>query len=144
MTALRTTPLDINWPNWMLNRSPMWSDLYNDFMTDTSIRVEEFRDGDRYVIRAEVPGVDPDKDIEVTINDSILRIAIVRTKEDHSEGRRGWRSEFSYGSFTRTISLPSAAAMKDVEATYEHGVLEVRVPLNGKSDTEHRIAISHK
>jgi HSP20 family protein len=128
----------------MLNRSPMWSDLYNDLITDTSIRVEEFQDGDRYVIRAEVPGVDPDRDIDVTINDSILRIAIIRKREERSEDRRGWRSEFSYGSFTRTVSLPSAAAMKDVEATYEHGVLEVRVPLNGKDVKEHRVPISRK
>ena len=144
MTTLRTAPLDIHWPNWMLNRTPMWSDLYNDLMTDTSIRVEEFQDGDKYVIRAEVPGVNPDKDIDVTINDSILRIAIVRKREERSEDRRGWRSEFSYGSFTRTVSLPSAAAMKDVEATYDNGVLEVRVPLNGKDVKEHRVPISRK
>jgi HSP20 family protein len=122
----------------------MWSDLYNDLMTDTSIRVEEYQDHDRYVIRAEVPGVDPDNDIEVTINDSILRIGISRKRHEHSESQRGWRSEFSYGSFTRTISLPSAAAMKDIEATYENGVLEVRVPLNGKEVKEHRVPITRK
>ena len=144
MTLIRTTPLDIHWPNWMLNRSPMWSDLYNDLMTDTSIRVEEYRDGDHYVIRAEVPGVDPDKDIEITINDSILRIGITRQREERTENRQGWRSEFSYGSFNRTISLPSVAARNDVKATYEHGVLEVRVPLNGKDVKEHRVPIARK
>jgi HSP20 family protein len=144
MTMLRGAPLDIRWPNWMLNRSPVWSDLYNDLMTDSSIRVEEFQEGDHYVIRAEVPGVDPDKDIDVTINDSILRIAIVRKREERSEDHRGWRSEFSYGSFTRTIALPSAADMEDVVATYDNGVLDVRVPLNGKGAKEHRIAITHK
>lgn len=142
MTHLRTSPLDIRWPNWMLNRAPVWSDLYNDLLTDTSIRVEEFHDDDRYVIRAEVPGVDPDRDIDVTVNDSILRIGITRRREDRSEDRHGWRSEFSYGSFTRTIALPSAAAMKDVEATYSNGVLEVRVPLNGKDVQEHRVPIA--
>jgi HSP20 family protein len=122
----------------------MWSDLYNDFITDTSIRVEEFQDHDHYVIRAEVPGVDPDKDIDVTVNGSILRLSITRRRQESSEDRHGWRSEFSYGSFARTVSLPSAAAMKDIHATYANGVLEVRVPLNGKEGKEHRVTIERK
>lgn len=144
MAVLRTSPVDIHWPNWMMNRSPMWSDLYNDFITDTSIRVEEYQDHDHYVIRAEVPGVDPDKDIDVTVNGSILRLSITRRRQERSEDRHGWRSEFSYGSFARTVSLPSAAAMKDIHATYANGVLEVRVPLNGKEGKEHRVTIERK
>mgnify|MGYP003574612865 CR=1 FL=1 len=70
---------------------------------------------DKFVIRADVPGVDP-KDIEVTL-------------ESQSEGEEGYRRvERAYGSFYRRFSLPDTADADGVSAASNHGVLEVVIP----------------
>ncbi|BCW81779.1 Hsp20/alpha crystallin family protein [Arthrobacter sp. NicSoilC5] len=93
------------------------------------IRVDEYVDGKTLVVRAEMPGVDPDKDIEVTMDEGYLRIRAERQeKEEHKEKGR-YRSEFRYGSFSRNIPLPDGVKEEDIKATYTNGVLEVRAPL---------------
>ncbi|MCP8999416.1 Hsp20/alpha crystallin family protein [Pseudarthrobacter sp. RMG13] len=93
------------------------------------IRVEEFVDGKTLVVRAEMPGVDPDKDVEVTMDDGFLRIRAERQeKEEHKDNGR-YRSEFRYGSFSRNIPLPDGVKEEDIKASYTNGVLEVRAPL---------------
>lgn len=93
------------------------------------IRVEEYVDGKTLVVRAEMPGVDPDNDIEVTMDEGYLRIRAERQeKEEHKEKGR-YRSEFRYGSFSRNIPLPDGVKEEDIKATYTNGVLEVRAPL---------------
>ncbi|ACL39683.1 heat shock protein Hsp20 [Pseudarthrobacter chlorophenolicus A6] len=102
------------------------------FATDSGpapIRVEEFVDGKNLVIRAEMPGVDPDNDIEVTMEDGALKIHAERQeKEEHKDNGR-YRSEFHYGSFSRSIPLPEGVKEEDVKASYTNGVLEVRAPM---------------
>jgi HSP20 family molecular chaperone IbpA len=87
--------------------------------------VEDFvRDG-KYVIRAELPGIDPDKDLEVTIANGILTINAER-REEFTDSRR---SEFHYGTFSRSVTLPAAADEKHIEAIYGRGILEVTIKL---------------
>lgn len=94
-----------------------------------SIRVEEFVDGKNLVVRAEMPGLDPEKDIEVSIENGVLRISAHREeKEEHKEKDR-YRSEFRYGSFRRDIALPDGVKDEDIQASYTDGVLNVRTPL---------------
>jgi HSP20 family molecular chaperone IbpA len=89
-------------------------------------RVEETIRDDRYVIRAELPGLDPQNDIEVTVNGPILTIRAERRQQDNGP----YRSEFRYGSLVRTIRLPSRVDAADVTARYDKGVLEVSVPVS--------------
>ena len=96
--------------------------------TDTWLRVEEYRDENTLVVRADIPGVDPDKDIDITINEDTLQIA-ARRKEPDDKDQRGYRSEVRYGEFSRSIHLPRGANPDSVEASYIDGVLEVRVQL---------------
>src|SRR5690606_11531620 len=56
-----------------------------DRLGDGLIRVDEYRDGDTWVIRAELPGIDPDADLEITVADSVLRIDAERRIEDRAE-----------------------------------------------------------
>lgn len=95
---------------------------------DQMIRIEESRDDDRLVIRAEMPGIDPDKDVEIKVRDHTLEIRGERREEKSSEEQGTRRSEFRYGSFFRAVPLPTEAKEGDVEASYKDGVLEVRVP----------------
>ncbi|MBX7444871.1 MULTISPECIES: Hsp20/alpha crystallin family protein [unclassified Arthrobacter] len=93
------------------------------------IRVEEYVDGKTLVVRAEMPGVDPDKDIAVTMDDGFLRIRAERQEKEEHKDKGSYRSEFRYGSFSRNIPLPDGVKEEDIKATYTNGVLEVRAPL---------------
>lgn len=98
------------------------------FGTGDTIRLEEEREHDNYVVRAEVPGIDPDADAEIWIADRVLHIQIERECEVRApEG--DFRTEFRYGSFHRAIALPQGVDANEVKATYRDGVLEVRLPL---------------
>ena len=72
------------------------------FTAAQSFRVEEVARDNRYVIRAELPGLDPERDIEVTVEDSTLTIQAERRQQDSEP----YRSEFRYGSLTRLVTLP--------------------------------------
>ncbi|MCR8898964.1 Hsp20/alpha crystallin family protein [Gordonia amicalis] len=101
------------------------------------IRVEEELADDKYVVRAELPGIDPAKDINVTILNGIMTITAQRTERSSHDGR----SEFSYGEFTRSMSLPKGFVEDDVKAGYRDGILTVTVPLTAPSNPGKQIKI---
>lgn len=92
------------------------------------IRVDEMVDGGELVIRAELPGVDPDKDVELTVHDGALDIRAERREEKETEEKGYLRRELRFGSFSRSLPLPQGVAEEDIKATYKNGILEVRVP----------------
>jgi len=139
-TTLRTA---LDWP-LTTSRFPFtWPSVIDELNGDLAVRVEEFEDEGHYVIRAEVPGVNPDEDIDISISGTMLRLSIHRKKHAETSTMRHYRSEFHYGSFIRTIDLPTMAADEDVDARYEDGVLEVRITLNGKAKSHQRIKVKH-
>jgi HSP20 family molecular chaperone IbpA len=97
---------------------------------------DEMKDG-RYVIRAEIPGVDPGKDIEITVRDGQLTVKAERSEKKDFDGR----SEFSYGSFVRTVSLPTGADEDNIEATYDKGILTVSVAISETKPAERRVQV---
>lgn len=118
-----------------------WPELIPGTQGFEHIKVEEQLDDDAYVIRAEIPGVDPDEDIDISVENGRLTIKAEREKRVESEEADEFRSEFHYGSFRRTMTLPSAATADDVTATYEDGILEVRVPVDSAEPTATKIAV---
>jgi HSP20 family molecular chaperone IbpA len=107
------------------------------FTAAQSFRVEEMARDNRYLIRAELPGLDPEKDIEVTVDGATLTIHAERRQEDSGPHR----SEFRYGSLTRLVTLPVKVDATDVTARYERGVLEVSVPAPEVRPEGDRVAI---
>lgn len=97
---------------------------------DGMIRVDEFRDGDDEVIRAELPDIDPDEDVAVTVRDGVLRICAQRRVEKKATGTGFTRRELRHGSFSRALPLPEGAEEKDIRASYKDGMLEIRVPVS--------------
>lgn len=87
------------------------------------IRVEEYAEEGRYVVKAELAGINPEKDAEVTVGAGYLTIRAERHAS--KEGTR--HSEFRYGAFSRTLSLPADANPDDVTATYADGILTVTI-----------------
>ncbi len=92
------------------------------------LRIEEFHDGDTLVVRAELPDIDPDKDVEISSDDGVVRIHAHHEQKTEHKQKRGYHSEFRYGEFEREIALPAGAGAEDVKATYKDGILEVRIP----------------
>jgi HSP20 family protein len=107
------------------------------FMMGQAFRVEEAVQDDRYVIRAELPGLDPDEDIEVTVDGRTLTIHAERRQEDGGPDH----SEFRYGSLIRTVRLPDKVDAKDVTARYEKGILEIIVPVPEARQEGKRVTI---
>ncbi|GAA4103145.1 MULTISPECIES: Hsp20/alpha crystallin family protein [Actinomadura] len=103
-----------------------------------TMRVEDYIDGDDYVIRCELPGIDPDRDVEITAESGMLRVHAER----HEEKKEAHRSEFRYGTFTRSFTLPADTDTEAIKASYDQGILTVRVPLPKAAEHEaKRIAI---
>jgi HSP20 family protein len=76
-----------------------------------------------------MPGLDPDKDIDVEIGSGTVHVTARREERTTDDRPGSYRSEFRYGSFERYVPLPEGATDKDVAATYKDGILEVRLPL---------------
>ena len=103
--------------------------------------VEVFsREGD-LVVRAELPGIDPEKDVEISCHENVLTIRGERQRESRHEGDQYLRSERVYGAFHRQILLPEGVNPDDIRATYEGGILEVVVPRAAELSAPKRIAI---
>lgn len=114
-------------PLRMLEPLGLPATLEQRFEGESLIRVDEYRDGDDLVVRAEIPGVDVEKDVEITVSDHRLHIEAERRLEDKAEGKGFVRRELRYGRFARDLQLPESVAESDVSARYVDGILEVRV-----------------
>ena len=128
---------------------PEFSDFFAGFPSFAGIRPlfdtrlmrleDEMTDG-RYEVRAEMPGIDPAKDVDITVRDGHLTIKAERGEKKEFEGR----SEFSYGSFIRTVALPAGADEDDIKATYDKGILIVSVGVSKPASAEKHVEISTK
>jgi HSP20 family molecular chaperone IbpA len=99
-------------------------------MSPAAIRIEDRLEEDKYVVRAELPGIDPEKDISITVENGVLTISAQREEKVSEKGR----SEFRYGSFVRRLTLPPGTQDDAVEASYRNGILQVTMPMAGKSE----------
>ena len=107
------------------------------FLTGQAFRLEEAIRDNHYVVRAELPGLDPENDIEVTVDSRILTIRAERRQQDNGS----YRSEFRYGSLARTVRLPAKVDATDITARYDKGVLEVSVLVRAVKPEGSRIRI---
>lgn len=119
-------------------------ELLSEMSLAEGIKVEECKEGDTVVIRAEIPGVDPDEDIDVSMADGKLTISARREQREETKTDDSFRSEFRYGSFRRTRTVPPGTKLEDVEATYEDGILEVRVPVDEHREAKAKISVTRK
>jgi HSP20 family molecular chaperone IbpA len=90
--------------------------------------MEQFYDGDHFVVRLEAPAVDSEAGLSVSLLRGRLYVEVTRTPDAAHAALPSWHSELRYGSFSRTIDLPRGAYENEVRAHYARGVLEIRVP----------------
>jgi HSP20 family protein len=92
--------------------------------------------GDDLVIRFELPGIDPEKDVEITVEDGMLHVRGERQETQEEKGEGYIRRETTYGAFERSVPLPGGARTEDLKATYTDGFLEIVVPGGAKRPTQ--------
>lgn len=106
----------------------------------SGIRLEERQEADKYVLRAELPGIDPDEDVTIYVADGKLTLKAERREETHEGGR----SEFRYGAFARRVFLPAGAREDKIDATYVDGILEITVGIDPESAQPVTVPITRK
>ncbi len=127
-------------PDRYFGRYPRTTDddepyVHNDWVPAIDIKEEE----ERYLLRADVPGVDAD-DIDVTLDNGVLTLRGSRETSTDEEKGGLRRVERVSGHFYRRFSLPDTADSTAVSADYKNGVLEVSIPKQKQSQPQ-RIAV---
>lgn len=139
-------------PAWDLTRDV--DRFVHDFFGDTAPRprpsgetafspaAEIVRDGDDAVVRVELPGVDIDKDVTVEVDHGHLIVRGER-RDEYAENTGGRTlREVRYGSFRRSFALPDRVTADAVSASYDAGVLTIRVAGAYAGTTPQRVAIT--
>lgn len=112
-------------------RRRLGEDNANVATSDWAPAVDIKEEADRFVIHADIPGVDP-KDIDVHMENGILTIKGERQSETKEEREGYKRVERVRGSFYRRFSLPDTANAEAISAKSQHGVLELVIPKQQK------------
>jgi HSP20 family protein len=82
---------------------------------------------DHFVLKADLPGLS-DEDVSIEVQDNVLTVSGER-KSEHEQRQRGWyRLERSFGRFSRSLTLPEGVNPDGITASFDKGVLELRVP----------------
>ena len=111
--------------------------VQRDLLTALDIKVEDQIADGTYRLHAELPGVDPTEDVDVTVHDGVLTISAERGESTQAHGR----SEFTYGSFSRSVTLPAGADEAAITASYDKGILTVTVPLEEPETPKRHVAV---
>lgn len=132
--------------NAIVRRRPMdifgdlgdWIEMFPTLPVGHMFRVEDYMDDGKCIVRAELPGMDPDRDITITVANGILTIGAER-KEGVRERRH---TEFRYGTFHRSVALPAGTDEEKVVARYENGILEVTIPITKEAENVRHVPVA--
>ncbi len=92
-----------------------------------TLSLDVIENGDTFVIKAAVPGVDP-KDVEISVDEDVLSIRGEFSKQEESTEENYLRREIRYGSFQRQLRLPPTVEPEKAAATFENGLLTLSIP----------------
>lgn len=124
----------------MLRWDPM-TDLYRGFPTDRAGVVfsplfDVRETNDAFILQADVPGV-YEKDLDISLTNNRLIVSGKRESEQEVKGETYYRSERTWGSFSRSFNLPTDVDANKVTAELKSGVLVIHLPKTGESMTKH-------
>lgn len=121
------------WPEVFSRRWPESFQAMTSPFAEQGFRMEQFvDDAGTLVVRGELPGLDPDEDVTIVVEGDRLKISGSREERSEETTDGTFRSEFHYGSFARSVPLPTGARTDDITADYTNGILEVRIPIDEK------------
>jgi HSP20 family protein len=118
------------WPRLSGGEGPRAGLLHPDLIRVPAVDIYE--EGDNVVVKAEIPGARKE-DVEVHVDDSMLTIRGEKERKEEVREDKYYRCERSYGSFSRSVELPSEVQAGKATATFTDGVLEVRLPKTEES-----------
>lgn len=106
--------------------------------------IDVFQDDEELVIELELPGVDIERDLEVSVHDGMLTVEGSRQSSRSVERGSAYVTERRTGSFSRSLSLPDGIDEDEIRADYEHGVLAIRLTLpRPEASSPRRIDVGH-
>jgi HSP20 family protein len=114
-------------PRYLRQQGKEESTVASDWVPAVDIREET----DRFLIHADIPGVDP-KDIDIHMENGVLTISGSRSSDSTEEHQGYKRQERVRGTFLRRFTLPDTANEEKISAKSTHGVLEVSIPKQDK------------
>lgn len=89
--------------------------------------VDVWETEDELVLAFDLPGI-PEDEIAVELDDNVLTVSGARERKSEHSNERFYRFERRFGTFSRSVTLPQGVKEDAIQARYENGVLEVRVP----------------
>lgn len=119
----------------LMERRPLESEWLPD--------IDMFARGNDLVIQAEIPGVDP-KDVSIEVTDNTLTLSGERKTRKEAKEENYYRSEISYGSFLRELSVPSGIDPNSINAVYDKGILEITIPKAAEEERPKKVKIQVK
>jgi HSP20 family protein len=102
--------------------------VFKDWQHSTHPACETYVEGDKFIVRVDLPGIDP-ANIDVKVLGGVLTIKASRKEKSDMSKQDYLRREIRYGSFERSISLPEGIKAEDLKASYRNGVLELTAPM---------------
>jgi HSP20 family protein len=107
---------------------PMWAPRFHfPQMQALSPSIDVYEESDAVVVKAELPGIGKEN-VEVNISDNVVTISGEKKSQEKVERKDYHLVERTYGSFSRSVRLPGEVVSDQAKATFENGVLEVRIP----------------
>lgn len=106
-----------------LTMRPLWDETF-----EWKPATDVFKEAGHLVVRAEIPGIDVG-DLEVVVEEGMLKISGTKTVEKEIDEADHYMKQCRYGSFRRDLMLPEGVTAEDIDASFDNGVLTVRVPL---------------
>lgn len=103
--------------------------------SDRSLPIEQYQEAGTLVVRVDLPGIDPETDVDISVSDDGLDIQARREENADHVAKKGYRSELRYGERSRSIPLPRGVRQDSIVATYGDGVLEIRIQLPEQSES---------
>lgn len=136
-------PLDVEDMLDRVRRDFYSPDILRAMSEDFVPRIEVKETDKNIIVSSEIPGMNED-DINVTLRDNNLILEGEKRSEEEKEGKGFYSSEFSYGSFYRSIPLHADVDAEEVNATYKNGILKVKLTkLEENMQKGKRIEIKH-
>jgi len=104
---------------------------------EISPSIDVFEEGDDVVVKAELPGMKKE-DLSVDFSDGTVTISGEKKQEEKIDQKNYHMIERSYGSFTRSLRMPTEVRADKAKATFKEGVLEIRVPKTEEAKKKER------
>lgn len=93
----------------------------------SSLGLDVFETHDSFVIKAAMPGIDPN-DVDISVDDDVLTISGESQQKEESQDENYIRRELRYGSFQRSLRLPPTVNPEEAKVHFEHGILKLTLP----------------